>query len=149
MYDTPFIRQMHYITEPHTGNEASKLKVLLENGNHGRADSSRYVAHHHTYLSLKQHSTIQVVRIPHIVMKRKPLTKAGSTNILVHVVATYDAFQAVLGFLCCRVLGCLLDVHARADAFAVYNRVIRGYTENLVIRRTLFIERMIFYHDHL
>ena len=70
-------------------------------------------------LSLKQRSMIRVVRIPYIDMKRKPLTKAGSSNILVHVVATYDDFQAVLGFLCRHVLGCLFDVHARADAFAV------------------------------
>ena len=110
---TPFIRRMRFITEPRTGNvqfKASKLKVLHENGNHGRADDSRYVAHHLVSLSLKQHSMIRVVRIPHIGTKREPLTKAASPNKLVHVVATYDAFQAVLGFLCRHVLGCLLDV---------------------------------------
>ena len=44
---TPFNRQMSFITC--TGNvqfKASKLKVLHENGNHGRADEFRYVAHH-------------------------------------------------------------------------------------------------------
>ena len=60
-------------------------------------------------------------------MKRKPLTKAGSPNILVHVVATYNAFQAVLGFLCRHVLRCVLDIHARVDAFAAYNGMVRGY----------------------
>ena len=100
-------------------------------------------------LSPKQHSMIRVVHIPHIGTKRKPLTKAGSPNILVHVVATYDAFQAVLGFLCRHVLGCLPDVHSRTDAFAAYNGMIRGYTENLVIRCTLVINRIIFCHDHL
>ena len=100
-------------------------------------------------LSPKQHSMIGFVRIPLIDMKRKPLTKAGSPNILVHVVATYDAFQVVLGFLCHHVLGCLLDTHARVYAFAMYNGIIRGYTENLVIRRTLVIKRISFFRDHL
>ena len=50
-------------------------------------------------LSPKQHS-IRFVHISHIGTKRKLVTKAGSPNILVHVVATYDAFQAVLSFLC-------------------------------------------------
>ena len=88
------------------------------------------------------------MRIPHINMKRKPLTKAGSPNVLVHVVATYDAFQAALGFLCCHMLH-LPDVHARVDAFAAYNGMVRGYTENLVIRHTLVIKCIIFYRDHL
>ena len=82
-------------------------------------------------------------------MKRKLLTKAGSPNILVHVEATYDAFQAVLGFLCRHVLECLLDVHARTDTFAAYNGMIRGYTDNFVIRRTLVVKRIIFCRDHL
>ena len=82
-------------------------------------------------------------------MKRKTLTKAGNPNILLHKEAMYDAFQAVLRFLYCHVLGCLLDVYARADAFAAYNRMIRGYTENLVIRHTLVIKRIIFCRDHL
>ena len=85
-------------------------------------------------LSPKQHSMIRVVHIPHIGTKKKPLTKAGSPNILVHVVATYDAFQAVLGFLCHNVLRCLLDVHTHVDA---YNRMVRGYT-NLIIKRIFF-----------
>ena len=104
-------------------------------------------------LSPKQHSMIQVVCIPHICTKRKPLTKAGSPNIhvLLHVMATYmyDAFQAVLGFLCRHVLGCLLDVHARADVFAAYNGMIQGYTENLVIRHTLVVKHINFCSDHL
>ena len=54
--------------------------------------------------------------ILHIGTKRKLLTKAGSPNILVHVVALYDA---VLGFLCCRVL-CPPDVHTRVSVFAVH-----------------------------
>ena len=95
-------------------------------------------------LSPKQHSMIRVVRIPHTGMKRKPLTKAGSPNKLVHVVATYNTVQAVLGFLCCHVLGCLIDVNARVDMFATYNGMIQGYTENLVVRCTLFIKCIIF-----
>ena len=72
-------------------------------------------------LSLKQHSSlIRVVRIPHINTKGKPVTKAGSPNVLVHVMATYDDFQAVLGFLCRHVLGYLLVVHACVDVFAAY-----------------------------
>ena len=100
-------------------------------------------------LSPKQHSMIRVVRISHICTKRKLLTKAGSRNILVHVVATYDNFQAVLGFLCHHVLRCLLDVHARVDALAANNGIIRGYTENLGIRCKLVIKCIIFYCDHL
>ena len=119
--------------------EAFKLKVLHENSIHCKADDSRYVAHHLASLSPKQHSMIRIVRIPHIGTKRKPLTKAGSPNVIVHVVATYDNFQAVLGFLCRRVLGCLLDVHAHSDVFATYNKMVRGYTENLVIRCTIVI----------
>ena len=145
-YDTPFIRQIHFITEPHTGNvqfEASKLKVLHENGILGMWPTISHL------LSLKQHSMIRVVRNPHTNTKRKPLTKAGSPNILVHVVATCDAFQAVLGFLYRHVLGCLPDVHAQVDAFDAYNRMIRGYTENLVIRHTLIIKSIIFCSDHL
>ena len=72
-------------------------------------------------LSPKQYSMIRIVRIPHLCTKRKPLTKAGSPNILVHVVATYDTLQAVLGFLCRHVLGCLLDIHARVDGLAENN----------------------------
>ena len=71
-------------------------------------------------------------------MNRKLLTKAGSPTILVHVVATYNAFQAVLGFLCCHVLH-LPNVHAHVDTFAEYNIMVQGYTENPVIRRTLVI----------
>ena len=74
-------------------------------------------------------SMIRVMRIPHISTKRKLLTEAGSPNILVHVVATYDAFQTVLGFLCCYVLRHLPDIHAR-DVFAAYNRMVED------IRRT-------------
>ena len=84
---------------------------------------------------------IRVVRLPHIAAKIKPLTKAGSLNILVHVMATYDTFQTVLGFLFYHLLRCFLDVHAR---FAAYNGMIRAYMENLVIRRTLVIKRIIF-----
>ena len=87
-------------TSRYTGNvqfEASE--VLHENGNHGRTVDSRYVAHHLASLSPKQHSVIRVVRIIHVGTKRKPLTEAGSPNILVHVVTIYDAFQAVFGFL--------------------------------------------------
>ena len=115
------------------------MKVLHENGNHGRAVDSRYMTHHLASLSPKQHSMIQVVRTPHIGTMRKLLTKAGSLNILVHMVAVCDAFQAVLGFLCCQVLGCFLD---RVDAFVAYNEMTRGYTENLLIRRTLVIKRI-------
>ena len=81
--------------------------------------------------------------IPHIGTKRKPLTKVGSPNILVHVEAVYNDSQVVLDFLCRHVLGSILDVHARADAFATYNGMIRGYTENLVIRCTLVIKCII------
>ena len=76
------------------------VPVLHENRNHGRAVDSRYVVHHVASLSPKQHSMIRFVCIPHIGTKRKPLTKAGNLDILVHVVATYDASQAVLNFLC-------------------------------------------------
>ena len=131
--------------------EAFKLKVLHENSIHCKADDSRYVAHHLASLSLKQHSMIRIVRIPHIGTKRKPLTKAGSPNVIVHVVATYDNFQAVHGFLCRHVLGCLLDVHTHSDVFAtyMYNKMVRGYTENLVIRRTIFIKSIIFCPNNL
>ena len=44
--------------EPHTGNEAFKLKVVHESGDHCRADDSRYVAHYLSSLSLKQHIMI-------------------------------------------------------------------------------------------
>ena len=81
-------------------------------------------------LSPKQHSMIRVVRIPRIGTKRNPVTKAGSPNILVHVVATYDALQAVLCFFCCHMLRCLLDVHTRTrvDAFAANTGMIQGYS---------------------
>ena len=139
VYDTLFIRRMRFITEPRTGNKASKLKVLHENS---RTYDGMWPTISHL-LSPKQHSMIRVVPITHINTKRKPLTKAGSPNIpvLVHdVVATYDDFQGVLGFLCRHVLGSLLDVHAWFDTFAAYkyNGMIRGYTENLVIKRIPF-----------
>ena len=82
-------------------------------------------------LSPKLHSMIRVVRIPHIGTKRKPLTKAGSPNILVHVVATYDTFIIIFYFFFnfFFVLGVLYrhvlrtrtspDVHARVDTFTV------------------------------
>ena len=133
----------------YTGNvqfEASK--VLHENCNHGKTIDSRCVAYHLESLSLTQHSMIRFVCIPHIGTKRKLLTKAGSSNILVHVVATYDTFQAVLGFLCHHVLH-LPDIHACVDAFATYNTMVRGYTKNLVVRRTLVIKLIIFCLDHL
>ena len=77
------------------------------------------------------------MHIPHIGTKRKPPTKAGNPNILVHMVAMYNASQAVLGFMCCLVLH-LPDVHARIDAFAAHNGIVRGYTENLVITATIY-----------
>ena len=43
----------------------------------------------------------------------------------------------------------LPDVHARVDRFATYSVMVRGYTENLVIRHTLVIKCIIFYRDHL
>ena len=95
-------------------------------------------------LSPKQHSMIRLVHIPHIGTKRKSPTKAGSPNILVHMVAMYDAFQAILGFLCRHVLRCFVNVHVHVDAFAAYNGMIRGYTKKLVIRCTLVIKRIIF-----
>ena len=82
--------------------------------------------------------------IPHIGTKRKLLTKAGSTNILVHIVATYDVFQA------CVALGYISpDIHAHVDTFAVYNGMVREYTENLIIRRILVVKCIIFCWDHL
>ena len=120
---TPFIRRMCFIVEPHTGNEVCKLKVLHENGHHGRADDFQYVAHHLAYyITETAYSMIRIVCIPHIGTKRKLLTKAGSPNILVlvHMAATYDNFQDLLGFLCRHVLVSLLDVHTRIDAFAAY-----------------------------
>ena len=63
---------------------------------------------------------IQVVRIPPIGMKRKPLTNVESSNMLVHVKTINDIFQTVLGFLCRHVLH-LPDVYACVDAFAAYN----------------------------
>ena len=94
---TSFIRLIHFITEIRNGNEASNLNVLHENGNHGRADDSRYVAHHLASKKCYDRNSIQIVRVPHINTKRRPLTTAGSQNIpvVVHVVATYDNFQAV------------------------------------------------------
>ena len=140
---------MHFITELRTGNvqfEASQLKVLYETA---IMAEEMIVGMWPTILHLlspKQHSMMRLVRIPHIDTKRKPLTKAGRPIILVHVVAMYDAFQAVLGFLCRRVLQCVLDVHTRVDAF---NGMIRECTKNLVIRRTLVIKHIIFCCDHL
>ena len=95
---TTFIRRIRFITEIRNGNEASNLNVLQENGNHGRADDSRYVAHHLAFKHFYDWNSIRIVRVPHIDTKRRPLTKAGSPNIpvLVHVVATYDNFQAVI-----------------------------------------------------
>ena len=77
--------------------------------------------------------------------------KAGtcSSNIRVHMVAMYDAFQAVLGFLCRYLLRRLPDDHTQADADAAYNEMVQRYTENLVIRGTLVIKRIIFCSDHL
>ena len=49
-------------------------------------------------------------------------------------------FKVLFGFLCRHVVGCLLDIHTRVDTFAVYNGMIRGYTENLVIKLTLVIK---------
>ena len=94
---TSFIRRICFITEPRNGNEASNLNVLHENGNHGRADDSRYVAHHLASKKCYDRNSIRIVRVPHIDTKRRPLTKAGSPNIpvLVHVVAIYDNFQDV------------------------------------------------------
>ena len=56
---------------------------------------------------------------------------------------TYNNFQAILDFLCHHVQGCFLNVHTRIDAFAAYKGMIRGYTENLVIRCTLVINRIL------
>ena len=67
---------------------------------------------------------------------RQGLTKAGSSNILVHMVGTYDAFQAVLGFLCRHGLR-LPDVHAHFDALAANNGMVRGCTDNPVSRHAL------------
>ena len=70
---------------------------------------------------------IRVMRIPHINIKKKRLTKVWSQNsfILVHVVAMYNALQAVLGFLCCYVLRHFPDIHTRINAFAAYNGMVR------------------------
>ena len=94
---TSFIRRIRFITEIRNGNEVSNLNVLHENGNHGRADDSRYVAHHLASKKINDRNSIRIVRVPHIDMKKRPLTKAESPNILVlaHVVAMYDNFQAV------------------------------------------------------
>ena len=135
---------------PNVHFEGSKLKVLHEKDNHGRAEVLLgmwpTILH---LLSPKQHSMIRVMHTPHICTKRKPLTKAGRLNILVHVEATFDTFQDVLGFLCRHVLRCLLHIHARIDVLAVNNETIRGYTDNLIITRTLVIKRIIFYRNYL
>ena len=68
--------------------------------------------------------------------------------MLVHVVATNYAFHLVLGFLCRHVLH-LSDACACVDEFAAYNRMVRGYLENLVIRHTLVIKHILFCCDHL
>ena len=51
--------------------------------------------------------------------------------------------------VCCHVLICLLDVYACVEAFATYDGMIRGYTENLIIRYTLVIKHIIFCCDYL
>ena len=65
---------------PVTCNSKLPRCYIHENGNHGKAVDSRYVAHHLASLSPEQHSMIRFVRIPHIGTKRKPPTKAGSPN---------------------------------------------------------------------
>ena len=78
--------------------------VLYKNSNHGRAVNTRCEACHLAIFYHQNSILLQVVHILHIGMKRKLLTKAESPNILVHMVAMYDTFQALLVFLCCRVL---------------------------------------------
>ena len=104
------------------GTYTGNCKVLHKNGSRGRGVQSWYVARHLASLSPEQPSMIRSMCIPHIGMKRKPSTKAGSPNIPVHMVATYDALQAVLSLLSHYVLQRLPDVHTCVDTFAVYKR---------------------------
>ena len=70
--------------------EASK--VLHEDGNHGKAVDSQYVAHHLApfITEIAEYDMIKV----HFSYRHegKVVHQAGSPDILVHVVATYDAF---------------------------------------------------------
>ena len=61
----------------------------------------------------------------------------------------YDVSLTFTLMLTRHVLRCLLDVHVRVDAFATYNEMIRGYTGNLIIRRTLVIKYILFFRDNL
>ena len=83
----------------------TKMAIMAEQLIHGMWPTIPHL------LPMKQHSMMRFVHTPYIGTKRNPLTKEGSQNILVHVVAMYDAFQAVLGFSCRHVLH-LPDVHA-------------------------------------
>ena len=43
-----------------------------------------------------------------------------------------DSLYVAHHLVCHHVLGCLPDIHTHVDAFATYNRMVQGYTENLV-----------------
>ena len=77
-------------------------------------------------LSPKQHSMIRVVRIPPHRHEEKAAHQGREFKytVLVHVVAMYAIFPAVLSFLCRHVLR-LTGV----DTFPAYNGMVRVYRE--------------------
>ena len=65
----------------YTSNKASKLKMLQENGNHGRAVDCRYVTHHLTPFITKaaQHDT-SCVHSPHQYEEKAAYQSKGPKN---------------------------------------------------------------------
>ena len=94
-------------------------------------------------LSLKQHSVIPFVSIPHIDTKRKLLTKVESPNILVHVVATYDALASCVA-ICYISLTFTLTLTCLPRITEWYEDIRRTF-----IRHTIVIQCIIFCCNHL
>ena len=105
------------------------LKVLHENGNHGRADDSRYVTHHlASFITETAQYDTSHAHSPYR-YEEKAAHQGRESKYTCTRGGTYDAFQAVLDFLCCHVLRCVFDVHARIDVLAVNSNDTRIYGE--------------------
>ena len=131
---TSFIRRICFITEPRNGNEASNLNVLHENGNHGRADDSRYVAHHLASKKCMTETAYESCAFPTSI-RREGHSPRQEVQIYRYLYTWWPhttISKLLFGFLCRHVLGCLLDVHAHVDAFPVYNGMI--YTKIILCR---------------
>ena len=98
--------------------------MFYKNSNHGTADDFQYMTHYLT--SFITETTQYDMSCAHFSYRyeERAAHQGRRPDILVHVIVTYDNFQAIFSYLCHKVLEHLFEFPAHIDMLVTYNRKI-------------------------